>query len=149
MIMDAWNRGEEGKARSVLRRGLTYSIGAGAVVTLGVWLLAPLILPTVLGAVATEGSLAVAGPVAAGAFLWQVAMLAHKPLELHNRTGLMLLLVSVALAANVLVNLLFLPVAGLVVAGYSTVLSAFLYLSLVIVSERWMPGASDSDTRDL
>lgn len=141
MIMDAWNRGEAAEANRVLRRTTVLAVLSGGLATVSVWLLAPLLLPAVLGSVATEGSLRAAGPVAAGAFLWQIAMLVHKPLEIRQRTSLMLVFAALALGVNVVVNVVYVPRFGVVVAGYSTMISAFVYLALVCASV-WSMGAS-------
>lgn len=131
MIMDAWNRGRKGEVRHLLRRTMTYAVAAGGAATVLVWLLAPVVLPVVLGEAATAESLRVAGPVAAGAFLWQIAMLAHKPLEIQRRTGMMLGFVALALAVNVGINVALIPRFGLVVAGYATTVGALVYLVAV------------------
>lgn len=142
MIMDAWNGGRKGEVRHLLRRTMTYAVAAGVSATALVWFLAPVVLPMVLGEAATSDSLRVAGPVAAGAFLWQVAMLAHKPLEIQQRTGTMLWFVALALVANVAVNIALIPPFGLVIAGYSTLLSALVYLMAVSVVAFRSPPAS-------
>lgn len=133
MIMDAWNRREGHEARSLLHRTLTYTTVVGGIATLSIWVLADIVLPVVLGEVATPGAIAVAGPVAAGSFLWQIGMLSHKRLELAQRTWLMLGLALLALTANVCFNIFMLPRLGLVAAGYGTMLGAGVYLALTAI----------------
>lgn len=68
-----------------------------------------------------------------GTFLWQLAMVAHKPLELMLKTKVMVYIVILSLFVNLVINVVFIKKFGVVVAGYSTVLSAIIYLVVVVV----------------
>ncbi len=71
-------------------------------------------------------------PIVIGAFIWQLAMLVHKPLEFELKTKVMLLFSTVALVVNIVLNFMFIPKYGIVFASYSTVLSALVYLLLTV-----------------
>ena len=131
LIMDAWNRGRTEEAQAVLWRTTRVAIVTGIVVTGLVWFAAPWISSGVLGGEAGPGASRLVAPIAAGAFLWQIAMLAHKPLELSEKTGRMLVAVVMALGFNASLNFVFLRVYGPVAAAYATTASAALYLVIV------------------
>ncbi len=134
LIMDAWNRGKKGEARGVLRSTTLFAGIVGSAVTAIVWVASPFVVGVVLGAEAPEGVAGLVGPVAAGAFLWQIAMLVHKPLELAERTGAMLAAASAALVLNILLNVAFLPQFGVLAAAYATTAGGVLYLGAVGVA---------------
>lgn len=70
-------------------------------------------------------------PVLLGAFLWNLAMVYHKILEIKNRTMKMLFYITIALLVNIIGNILFLPILGYQVAAYTTILSFLTYILLV------------------
>lgn len=74
----------------------------------------------------------VALPLLIGGFLWQFALLAHKPLELAGRTGLMLGAAAIALGINVTANALLLPRYGIQVTAAATVASGLAYVCLTL-----------------
>ncbi|WP_415328659.1 lipopolysaccharide biosynthesis protein [Chryseobacterium sp. MMS23-Vi53] len=70
-------------------------------------------------------------PLVFSVFLWQFAMLAHKPLELYEDTKFMLFAVIVSVVCNFGLNMFFIPKFGIVFAAYSSMLASVLYLLLV------------------
>ncbi|MFV8356743.1 oligosaccharide flippase family protein [Flavobacterium sp. XS1P32] len=78
----------------------------------------------------TSSSVGLVLPIVTGAFIWQLAMLVHKPLEFELKTVTMLLFISIALLFNVGLNFLFIPHFGILFAAYSTLFSATVYLGL-------------------
>jgi O-antigen/teichoic acid export membrane protein len=63
-----------------------------------------------------------------GGFLWQFALLCHKPLEMDQRTGLMVVLMLGALIINLLGNIIYLPRYGIIATAYTYIASAFVYI---------------------
>ena len=82
----------------------------------------------IVGIPVTIDSLKLIMPVISAAFLWQLAMLVHKPLEFELKTKAMLLFVVIALLINVVLNVIYIPKYGIVFASYSTIVSALVYL---------------------
>lgn len=74
--------------------------------------------------------------VLAGFVAWQVGMYTHKPLELHNKTGLMMIVGLAAAGVNVLLNLIAVPRYGYIGAAYTTLFSYFFY-AVVIGAIGW------------
>ncbi|HUR64108.1 MAG TPA: lipopolysaccharide biosynthesis protein [Candidatus Thermoplasmatota archaeon] len=79
--------------------------------------------------------------VIAGNFLWNLAMYGHKRFEVEGRTRLMLKFVLLCVVANVVLNLLLIPLLGLLGAAIATLASYALYPALVYVKRggafRW------------
>jgi len=85
-----------------------------------------------LNATAGAEARSVAVPLLFGGFLWQFALLAHKPLELAGRTVFMLGAAVVALGINVTANALLLPRYGIQVTAAATVASGVVYVCLTL-----------------
>lgn len=135
VIMNSWNQGDVKAAKHTIRNAGLLMAVLGAILMVGWVAMANPVVALIAGSQAAHlGGLV--WPVAAGAVAWQVAMVGHKPLELLERTGLMVVLVAVALAANVAGNLILLPRVGLVGAAWSTLLGGLLYLMGVLGATR-------------
>lgn len=74
--------------------------------------------------------------VVGGAFVWGMAMYGHKGLELAERTRVIVLLVSVAAALNIALNLIVVPRYGYYGAAVTTFASYLAYPVLVFVGTR-------------
>ncbi len=72
-------------------------------------------------------------PLAIGGFLWQLALLAHKPLEILCRTKRMLLGGLAALVVNVVGNYFLVPRFGYPACAYLSVASSLVYLLMLVV----------------
>lgn len=72
-------------------------------------------------------------PLLIGAALWQFALLAHKPLEIRQRTRIMLLGIVIALALSSTINYWGLPRYGLQTAPWATIAGATFYLFFTAV----------------
>ena len=74
-------------------------------------------------------------PLLIGGFIWQFALLIHKPIELNKNTHLMLISILIALIINLIGNIFFLPKYGLIATAYSFILSGTVYvISSTIIS---------------
>lgn len=87
----------------------------------------------IVGIAVTHKSLDIIVPIICGAFVWQLSMLIHKPLEFGLKSKTMLLIVIISLLFNVVLNLIFIPSYGILFAAYSTLFSALIYLLLSLV----------------
>lgn len=75
-------------------------------------------------------------PLAMGGFVWQAALLAHKPLELGNRTPLMLLAMVVAIVLKGAGNYWALPLWGPLGAALATLVAGTGYCLLCMLLDR-------------
>jgi len=74
-------------------------------------------------------------PLLIGGFIWQFALLIHKPIEINKDTYLMLISIVIALIINLFGNIVFLPKYGLIATAYTFILSGIVYvISSIIIS---------------
>jgi O-antigen/teichoic acid export membrane protein len=129
-VVAAWNRNDIESASRTLRSTFWVAAGVAVVGTTVAWTLGPLALGAIVPDV-PRSTAALAGPIAAGCFLWQLAMVVQKPLELARRTGPLLWAVGGALVLNVGLNVALLPTVGVRAAAYATIASGTAYLLAV------------------
>ena len=67
-------------------------------------------------------------PLFVGGFIWQFALLIHKPIELNQKTHFMLIAIIIALIVNLSGNIIFLPKYGLIATAYTFILSGLTYI---------------------
>ena len=67
------------------------------------------------------------------AFLWQAAMLLHKPLELLLKPRLMLIAIIVAIAVNAAANLVLVPIYGYPASAVAWLISVLMYILVILV----------------
>ena len=132
LIMNRWNVGSRKSALQAIRGGIKYQLLTFIPIAIGLAVLAPWVSQLVLGK-ANSGAEGIVLPLAIGGFLWQVCLLAHKPLEILCQTRLMLGGIAVALAVNVAGNWLLVPRYGYRASAYLTVASSALYLASLLI----------------
>jgi len=149
LIMNRWNAGSRESALQAIRVGLKYQLLTFIPIGVGLAVLAPRISQLVLGK-ANSGAEGIVVPLAIGGFLWQVCLLAHKPLEILCQTRRMLAGIAVALAVNVAGNWLLVPRYGYRASAYLTVGSSALYLValLVLTPMREFRNASEEEGQE-
>jgi O-antigen/teichoic acid export membrane protein len=79
----------------------------------------------------SQGSAEAFATLAASGCLWGLSHLAHKRLEVANRTGLMCASLAAALCADVASSLLLIPRFGIIGASLSSLASSLAYLTTV------------------
>lgn len=130
-IMRSWNEGEFATSYRIIRESIVAQLIIFAVVMAGVSVLAPRIIRLILGF--NDPAAARMLPVlVVGGFLWQLALLLHKPLEISQRTTAMLAAIAIVVVLNTIACLLFIPRYGYEAAGYVMVSSAVAYIALVL-----------------
>ena len=129
-IMSSWNNNDQAGAIILWRQALQYQmviffilIGVLYLAAGRIFDLIMLILP---GLDLSYSFLLF--PILVGGFLWQFALLCHKPLEMDQRTGLMVLLMLGALIINLLGNIIYLPRYGIIATAYTYIASASVYI---------------------
>jgi O-antigen/teichoic acid export membrane protein len=130
-IMRSWNEGEFAVAYRIIRESIVAQLIIFAVVMAGVSVLASRIIRLILGF--NDPAAAHMLPVlVVGGFLWQLALLLHKPLEISQRTTAMLAAIAIVVVLNTIACLFFIPRYGYEAAGYVMVSSAVAYIALVL-----------------
>lgn len=125
-----WNRGDRAAAQRLLVQALLAACGIAVICVAGLHLVRNSLVPIILPATARE--LPSAHPelvalIAAGGAAWQLALLAHKPLELASRTRVMLVLIAGAFLLKLAINYYSLPHWGVVGVAYATIISGLGY----------------------
>lgn len=131
-VMTEWNAGRSAQARSVLR---------GAAKTMVLLFLAAFVGTAVCGPWAvellvpgTETTRLVMILIALGAGLWQCALLAHKTLEMADRSKLMLGLMLLAVVVTLAADILLVPLFGLAGAAGAFALGALCYTATCLLA---------------
>ena len=131
-IMNLWNQAKYRQVMNLLKIGL--------LTLLGVFVL--IILPTqifneelfkLLQWVIPEISLKfkpLVMPLLIAGFFWQLSFLTHKMLELEEKTMLMAFFILLALLINIIGNILFIPIIGVLATAYTAATSAIVYCLL-------------------
>jgi len=135
-IMRAWNEGRSGESYRIIRQSVWSQLaifgGAFAVLVFGTHRITRFILGY------NDATAAHLLPVLfVGGFLWQLALLVHKPLEIEQRTGAMLAAISAVIAVNFLACFEFIPRFGYAAAAYILLSSACCYLALTLSMTRF------------
>ncbi|QBN19819.1 oligosaccharide flippase family protein [Flavobacterium nackdongense] len=132
IMTQKYNSGNKSDALRFLKKLIFFETIIFIVLLVAAYFLKSFFIIKIVGIAATEQSVDLVLPIVCGAFIWQLAMLVHKPLEFELKTKTMLLFSAVALAVNLVLNIVFIPVYGIVFASYSTVLCALVYLLLTV-----------------
>lgn len=131
-VMTEWNAGRSAEAHSVLRGAaktmiLLFLAAFTATAVLGPWA-ADLLVP------GTGATRLVMILIALGAGLWQCALLAHKTLEMTDRSRFMLGLMLLAVVVTLVADLLLVPPFGLAGAAGAFALGALCYTATCLLA---------------
>lgn len=130
-ITGLWNQNRQNAAFRLL--GIALGIAALASVPIvaafywGRYALVNLLIPHNLESRITSNVTTSVGWLALGGVMWQLALLAHKPLELRKQTRVMLACMAFALLIKIVLTLLLLPKWGINGAVWGTLVSGFAY----------------------
>ena len=135
-IMRAWNDGQFAQSYSIIRHSIALQFVIFVGVLAGVACFAQPVTRLILG---------FDDPVAAqmlpvlvtGGFLWQLALLLHKPLEIEQRATVMLVGLAGVVALNVASCLLLIPRFGYPAASYILMFSAGSYIAFTLCVTRF------------
>jgi O-antigen/teichoic acid export membrane protein len=130
--MQNWNQGQYQAARIAMRDSIRWQILMFLLVeVVGVLFSRPL-TGMILGP-GNNAPISLLPLLMLGGFLWQLALLAHKPLEVMHRTRTMLVGMIIVLLIELVGNYLFVPRFGLEAAVYVFVFGAAAYLGFVVL----------------
>ena len=133
-IMSAWNTNKQSAAIALWWKALQYQLGIFIVLMAVVYIFTDNIfnmLMVILPDLNVSYSFLLM-PIVTGGFLWQFALLCHKPLEMDQRTKLMALLMLAALCVNLIGNIVYLPHYGIIATAYTYIASATVYIITTI-----------------
>ena len=135
-IMRAWNEGEFATSYRIIRYSVQTQLIIFTAALGGVLLAAHRITRLILGF--DDPTAARMLPVLfVGGFLWQLALLLHKPLEIEQRTGAMLGAMAAVVALNIVACFQFIPRFGYPAAAYILTLSACSYIVFTLCMTRF------------
>lgn len=133
-IMAAHNAGHHSEARSLRRWAIVVQSAIAVPAFAFLWFVQEFLVIDLLRQDVQSVTLVL--PLAVGGFVWQLALVIHKPLELYHATKLMLVLVCVAVSVAMLMNYLLLPKYGTIASAYALAASGVIYATLVEVLSR-------------
>ena len=137
-IMSAWNNNNQSGAITIWRKALQYQLGIFIILMATVMIFTDQIFSLLMVAL-PELNISYSYllmPILIGGFLWQFALLCHKPLEMDQRTKLMVVLMLAALCVNLIGNIVYLPHYGIIATAYTYMASAGVYIIAVIYFSR-------------
>jgi len=137
-IMSAWNNNNQSAAFTIWRKALQYQLGIFFILMAIVIIFTDQIFSLLMVAL-PELNISYSYlliPILIGGFLWQFALLCHKPLEMDQRTKLMVVLMLAALCVNLIGNIVYLPHYGIIATAYTYMASAGVYIIAVIYFSR-------------
>jgi len=130
LIMKAWEKGDRERVPALITQFSRYYVLAVIPIITLIGVYSRDIVAIVLGAEFREGY-TIIPLVLGGLAVWWLAMIGHKGLEITERTRTMLVLVLICAAANIALNLVFVPRYGYTAAAATTAISYALYPLLV------------------
>ncbi|MFQ6678517.1 MAG: lipopolysaccharide biosynthesis protein [Fidelibacterota bacterium] len=134
-IMNKWNNNNLKGAVRDFKKGLKYQLVIFAICLSIFYLFDQQIFQIIIRLI-PEVDLSIKPiliPVLIGGFLWQFALLIHKPLELSEKSGIMLLCISVSVLVNISGNIIFLPIYGIIATAYTMVVSGSVYIIMAVL----------------
>jgi O-antigen/teichoic acid export membrane protein len=135
-IMRSWNDGQFARAYEIIRSSIGYQVAIFLAVFVAVSVFAHRITALILGF--DDRTAAHILPILIlGGFLWQLALLLHKPLEIMQKTGTMLAGMASVVVLNFAASWLFIPRFGYQAAAYIFTLSACSYIAFTLCVTRF------------
>lgn len=135
-IMRAWNEGEFEASYRIIRYSVQTQLIIFMVALAGVVLAAHRVTRLILG-FDDPAAARILPMLFIGGFLWQLALLVHKPLEIEQRTGAMLAAMAVVVMLNIAACFQFIPRYGYPAAAYILALSACCYITVTLCLTRF------------
>lgn len=140
-IMQYWNQGQYHSAILSMRSSLRWQILMFLPIGAGVVLFSRSLTNLIVGS-GTKASATLLPLLMLGGFLWQLALLAHKPLEIMRRTKTMLAGMTLVLLLELCGNYLLIPKLGPLTAVYVFVAGAVVYLIFVALNNPLLHSAN-------
>ena len=135
ILMNLWNGNNEAEIRSMIAKMTRYLFLIGVPVTVLFAGMSRPLSDLFLGSEYVEGAIIIP-IVSLGVFLWNVATIGQKGLEIKNRTKALFGGVTLAVITNVVANIPLILTFGYVGAAFSTVISFGVYAAYVYLLSR-------------
>lgn len=129
-IMNAWNDGDRADGVRLIQAAFLGQIALYVPLLVGLLLAGPAVFGAMLGREVAAEQTALFVPLSLAGLSWQVALIAHKPLEVLGRTRTMLAVLVLVWVANVAANVVLLPHYGIAVTAYALAAAGGLYAAL-------------------
>ena len=126
VIMNAWNNSGSDNVVDLVSKYSRYYLLIGVPATILTGILSKPLSTILLGSGFHSGY-SIIPVIAAAIFVWNFAMIGHKGLELKKDTEYMLLGIVLAVASNVVLNILLIPQYGALGASLATLFSSLSY----------------------
>ncbi len=130
MIVEKWNTDRKMEALQLIRKGLNYCFLIALVVMI-LFLVFQNLLYTRILHLQLMRQILVSSSLIGSAFLWQISMLLHKPLELLLKPRLMLIALIAALTVNAVANIIFVPMWGYPASAVISLVSVITYIIVI------------------
>jgi O-antigen/teichoic acid export membrane protein len=130
MIVEKWNNNRKKEAMKLIREGLNYCFLI-AVVVFVFFIFFKNIFYTRILHLHVDHDFLVSVALIGSAFLWQAALLLHKPLELLLKPRLMIAAILAALLVNTIANFIFVPVYGYPASAVISLASVIIYIIII------------------
>jgi O-antigen/teichoic acid export membrane protein len=130
MIVERWNNNRKKEAMKLIREGLNYCFLIAAVVFVFFIFFNNVFYSRILH-LQVMSPLLISAALISSSFLWQAALLLHKPLELLLKPGLMIAAILAALAVNTTANFVLVPAWGYPVSAAISLFSVITYIIVI------------------
>ena len=131
-IMNLWNQAKYRQVMNLLKIGLLTLLGVFVLIILpaqifndGLFKLLQWVIPDI-----SLKFKSLVMPLLIAGFFWQLSFLTHKMLELEEKTMLMAFFILLALLINIIGNIIFIPIIGVLATAYTAATSAIVYCLL-------------------
>jgi len=131
-VADQWNSKHRRETWATIREALSFEILIFIIVFIMFMVFKPVLFKEVLKVPQMDHWL-IYLPVLLAAFLWQFALLLHRYLELAFRSGIMLVALAVTVAANIVLNLLFVTWHNFIASGLILLITTALYTGFMFI----------------
>ena len=131
-IMNLWNQARYRQVAYLLKIGLLTLLGIFVLIILPAQIFNQTIfkmLQWIIPGISLKFKPLVMPLLIAG-FFWQLSFLTHKMLELEEKTMLMVFFILLALLINIVGNIIFIPIIGVLATAYTAATSAIVYCLL-------------------
>jgi O-antigen/teichoic acid export membrane protein len=135
VVMNAWEDGYRGSISNIISQFSRYYLIAVVPLVTYVGVFRQEIVSIVLGSEFREGY-TIVPLVLGGAAFWGLGMIAHKGLEIHEKTNTMLMLVIISTVTNLILNFVLIPDYGYDGAAFATFISYLLYPIVAFLAAR-------------
>ena len=131
-VVDQWNANHKMTAWKTIKEAISFEILIFIIVFIIFMVCKPMLFSDLLNIPEMDFWL-IYLPVLLASFLWQVALLLQRFLELTFRSAYMLVSIGVCVLLNVVLNLIFVPRHGMIASSLILLATSTLYAGVMVV----------------